>query len=94
MPAKFSPYSVPKPTPQEVQMKRIISELQQDILSHVILDCVVDGDTQFAHKLARQPAGWIVIDLQDANVVTRVSWDSSYITLTSSASTRCRIYVF
>lgn len=90
----FTPYTVVRPTPQDINLKTVILELQRGLLKYNEVSCVVDGDTKVAHKLGVVPTGWILIDLQDANIVTRVSWDSSFITLTATSSTRCKILIY
>jgi hypothetical protein len=90
----FTPYTAIRPTPQDINLKTIFLELQRGLLKYNEISCVVDGDTKIAHKLSALPTGWMLIDLQDANIVTRVSWDTTFITLTASSSTRCKILIY
>ena len=90
----FTPYTVARPTPQDVNLKTCLLELQKGLLKYREIECVVSGNTVISHKLGVVPTGWIVVDLQDANIVTRVSWDSSFITLTASSTTRCKILIY
>lgn len=91
---KFTPYTVAKPTPQEVNLKTVLRELQKDILSYNEVSATIDGDTEVMHKLGRQPIGWILIDKQDTGDIIRLSWDSLKVTLTSSTSIRCKILFY
>ena len=55
---------------------------------------LASGSTQISHKLGRQPQGWVVTDLNGAATIYRSSWDSKYITLSSSAAVTASLWVF
>lgn len=91
---KFTPLTIPKPTPQDVNLKTVIRELQKDILSYTEVSTTINGDTEVMHLLGRQPIGWFLIDKQDTGDIIRVSWDSLKVILTSSTSVRCKIFFY
>lgn len=68
-----------------------------DITKGTILRDVTVGtsDTKLAHRLGYQPSGWWPIDVQTAGqIIHRVSWDETFITLKANSAGVASIRVF
>lgn len=90
----FTPRAMPEQNKDQQNLKKCIDELQKPILLGNIVSATVNGLTEVAHKLGRQPTGWFVVDKTSGGDVVRVAWDKYTVTFTSVTSVACSIYFF
>jgi hypothetical protein len=86
----------------------ILSRIQRNIsdaFSVVSRNPILDGtavsatitsasSVKVAHKLQRLPQGFIVIDINTLATIKRISWDTEFIELQSSADCAVILWVF
>jgi hypothetical protein len=65
--------------------------LQGNLLTSVLLAI---GSNQVAHKLQRQPVGWIITDQTGSSVIYRLSWDNNFIVLNASQPVTINLWCF
>jgi hypothetical protein len=74
-------------------MKSDIDEAE--MLTGIFIETQVDViPTAINHKLQREPSGWFLMDIQGNAVVWRTAWDTSTITLQSTALVTIGLWVF
>jgi hypothetical protein len=77
-------------------LNNIFNEIQVDFLYGTYIEAeIATGGTKLAHKLGKEPQGWIVVD-KDANAsVWRFeASDANYINLKSSATVNVKLYIW
>lgn len=55
---------------------------------------LISGTTLVNHGLGRQPIGWALADIDGAATVYRSAWDSSKLSLVSSAAVSAKLLVW
>jgi hypothetical protein len=77
-------------------IKRYLAQLDSiPFLDGVMMEAeVTTTATNFAHKLGRQPVGWLVVDRTEGPTIWRTDWSADFIKLQSSAEVSVKLWVF
>ena len=89
-------FSVALTAVQDAMRAATDANAENPLLDGVLLNTVSVGTTatRIAHKLARQPLGWILTDQDTAATVRRSAWDKKHLTLIASAACKVSLWVF
>ena len=97
---------IKKPEDSERAIAAVVSSLARVYGSDIVDGTRTEGirlsvgSNQIAHKLGRQPVGWLIIDVTQEEVTDsyprlyRTNWDSRILTLTSDAESTIALWVF
>jgi hypothetical protein len=85
-----------------VSIEEAVARVLNDITSRPQLDTVLleslaltaGFQNKVQHKLGRVPRGWKLVDVNAAAIVSRASWDSSFLVLNTSANCTVSLEVF
>ena len=77
-------------------VEQSLAELVQDTpaAGNMVEADLISGTTLVNHGLGRQPIGWALADINGAATVYRSAWDSSKLSLVSSAAVSAKIWVW